>query len=66
MSMVTQFGWILSQRVCQGNPGDAIRQDTIAFSGWHMFAGYRGDIQISELGLKVRSAVEQNLHLIGV
>jgi glycine/D-amino acid oxidase-like deaminating enzyme len=26
IAMATQFGWIFSQRGCQGNPGDAIRQ----------------------------------------
>jgi hypothetical protein len=25
-AMATQFGWILAQRGCNGNPGDAIQQ----------------------------------------
>jgi len=26
IAMATQFGWIFSQRGCQGDPGNAIRQ----------------------------------------
>jgi hypothetical protein len=58
--MATQFGWILSQGVCQSNPGDAIRQarhfgqspeprqNAIVLSGWHKLAGLHADIQINE------------------